>query len=51
MVSLGGPVILDEDSARFMDRDPENFGALIPKSRMRVEREMTVLRSTEKPVN
>ncbi|MGB1662672.1 MAG: hypothetical protein ACPHP7_09055 [Planctomycetota bacterium] len=39
MVSLGGPVILDEDSARFMDRDPENFGALIPKSRMRVERE------------
>jgi hypothetical protein len=39
MVSLGGPVILDEDRQPFMDRDPQNFGAIIPKSRMKVERD------------
>jgi len=39
VVTLGGPVILQEDRQPFIDRDPENFGTEIPKSRVKVERE------------
>lgn len=39
MVTLGEPAVLQKDRQPFVDRDPENFGTPISKSRVKVERE------------
>ena len=48
VVTLGEPVILQKDRQPFIDRDPENFGEVISKSRVKVERESDRIEITGK---